>query len=41
MLVVSCFFLRRGSEMFSSNDGKIHKDFGLTRGDVSVFCGKV
>jgi hypothetical protein len=41
MLAVSYFFLGRASEMFAYNDGKIHKDFGLTRGDVSFFCGMV
>ena len=41
MLANSYFFLGRASEMFAYNDGKIHKDFGLTRGDVSFFCGMV
>ena len=35
------FCLGRASEMFAYNDGKIHKDFGVTRGDVSFFCGMV
>ncbi|CAN0574404.1 unnamed protein product, partial [Laminaria digitata] len=30
-------FLGRASDMFAYNDGKIRKDFGVTRGDVSSF----
>ena len=41
MLAVSYFFLGRASEMFAYNDGKIHKDFIVTRGNVSFFCGMV
>ena len=40
-LAVSYFWGGRASEIFAYNDRKIHKDFGVTRGDVSFFCGMV
>lgn len=40
VLAVSHFFLCRASEIFAASNGKIHKEFGLTRGDVRYFVGK-
>ena len=34
-LCISYFFLCRASELFAYSNGKIHKYFGLTRGDVA------
>ncbi|CAM9799246.1 unnamed protein product, partial [Sphacelaria rigidula] len=34
-LCISYFFLCRASELFAYSNGKIHKDFGLTRGDIA------
>ena len=41
MLAVSYFCLGRAAEMFAHTDGKIHEDFGVTLGDVPIFCGMV
>ena len=38
-LGVTCLFLRRASELYAYSNGKIHKEFGLTRGDVCSFLG--
>ncbi|CAM9526848.1 unnamed protein product, partial [Sphacelaria rigidula] len=39
-LCVSYFFLYRASELFAYSKGKIHKDIGLTRGDIAFKRGE-
>lgn len=38
-LAVTHFFMCGASEMYASSCGKIHKEFGLTRGDVEHLIG--
>ncbi|CAB1109183.1 unnamed protein product [Ectocarpus sp. CCAP 1310/34] len=39
-LAVSYFFMCRPSEIFAYGNGKIHKEFGITRGNVAFWKGE-